>query len=96
MPVEETGVHIFVEKLRTFLKEEGGRADATISEHARWCRRFMIYLVRNNGSDATYPLKILKFELKLPGANSFDGEIPTFHGTCQFYAAYLKVCYIVK
>ena len=92
MPVDESGVIAFVQKLRAFLKEEESKADSTISNYARWTRRFMIHLVRNNDGDANYPLKILNFEIKLPGANTFFGKIPTACEKNHFSSAFLMVC----
>ena len=95
MPVDETFIRPFVDKLRRFLKEEGGLATTTIRTYTLWCRKFMIYIVRNNGSDATYPSKILKFEIKLPRADAFHGKLPGIDAS-TFISMYLKVCYIVK
>ena len=94
--MDETGVSIFVGKLRKFLKEEEGKAESTQNNYTRWCRRYMIHLVRNNGNDATYPLKILKLEIKLPGANTFFGKIPTGDEKSHFCSSYLMVCPIVR
>ena len=94
--MDETGVHTFVDKLSSFLKAEAGIADNSIRNYTIWCRRFLIHLMRNNGGDATYPLKILKFENMLPGANTLHGELPTAGEKYKFFATYTKVCYIAK
>ena len=86
----------FVSKLKAFLKEEESKADSTINNYTRWCRRFMIHLVRNNNNDAEYPIKILKFEMKLPGANTFYGKIPTAQEKSHFASAYLMVNILCK
>ena len=94
--VDESGVRIFMERLRRFLKEEEGKAQSTQNYYTRWCRRFMIHLVASNGNDATYPIKILKFEIMLPGANTFYAKIPTADEKSHFSSSYLMVCYCVK
>ena len=92
-PVDESGVLIFVNRLSVFLKEEEAKADSTIDNYRRWCLRFMIHLVRNNDNDANYPLRILNFEIKLPGANTFYGKIKTSQEKSHFASSYLMVCY---
>ena len=89
-PVNEKGVIVFVNKLKLFLKEEEAKADSTINNYTRWCRRFMIHLVRNN-DDADYPTKILDFNIKLPGGNTFYGRIPTAQEKSHFASAFLMV-----
>ena len=93
-PVNEKGVVMFVAKLKKFLKEEEAKADSTINNYTRWCRRFMIHLVRGNNDDAEYPTKILKFQIKLPGGNTFYGRIPTAQEKSHFSSSYLMVSVI--
>lgn len=82
---------MFVNKLKQFLKEEEAKADSTINNYTRWCRRFMIHLVRSNNDDAEYPTKILHFQIKLPGGNTFYGRIPTAQEKSHFASSYLMV-----
>ena len=91
-PVDEKGIAIFVNKLKQFLKEEEAKADSTVNNYTRWCRRFLIHLVRNN-EDAEYPKKILSFRIKLPGGNTFYGKIPTAQEKSHFASSYLMVIF---
>ena len=56
----------------------------------------MIHLVRNNSNDAEYPIKILKFQIKLPGANTFYGKIPTAQEKSHLASAYLMVVRMLR
>ena len=94
-PINEIGVTIFFDKLKKFLKEEEAKADSTINNYTRWCRRFMIHLVRAN-DDADYPTKILSFEIKLPGGNTFYGRIPTAQEKSHFASSYLMMVRMLR
>ena len=96
-PINEKGALIFINKLKKFLKEEEAKAESTINNYTRWIRRFMIHLVRTNNNDAEYPTKILAFQIKLPGGNTFYGKIPTAQEKSHFASSYLMViiCFFI-